>query len=177
MKGLLINACHADLPKFPSSFAIFFQPILPKLTDYYWSYVFISIPESAPQEISDSYLKLYQEVHSLPYIPPNTYLPKYADYVYDRDWHDFLGYLTLPTSGKLIYGPHEPYEAYYEKKIDLEPLPEPDIAFDCIDGWPQWTIHAKDESLLEEVRLHASQLPGVTIETIEDDSWMQPKSE
>jgi hypothetical protein len=81
--------------------------------------------------------------------------------------------LTLPSSGKLSYGPYDAYE----KKIDLVPLPEPDIAFDCIDGWAMWTIHAKDESLLEEVRLHASQLPGVTIETIEDDSWMQPKSE
>lgn len=176
MKGLRIYAERSDLPPFPSSFAIFFQSILPKLADYYWNYVEISIPESAPKEISDSFLELYKQVDSLPYLPPNTYLPKYADYVNDRRWNDFCGYLTLPSSGKLIYEPYEAYEAF-EKKIVVEPSPEPDIAFDCIDGWAQWTIHAKDESLLEEVRSYASQLPGVTIETIEGDSWMQPKSE
>jgi hypothetical protein len=177
MKGLLITACDADLPEFPSTFAILFEPILPKLADYFWSGGFISIPKSAPQEISDSYLELYRRLHSLPYIPPNTYLPKFADYVSNDRWNEFDGYLKLPSSGKLIYGPHEAYEAFHEKKIDLNPLHEPDIAFCSIDGWPKWTIHAKDESLLEEVRLHASQLPGVTIESIEDDSWMQPKSE
>ena len=156
MKGLYLRSNSSRFPERPSSFAVWFAPILPRLAEYYWDYVFIEIPPDAPRETAASYLALYREVSQLPYIPPDTSLPRFADYVFDGGWHRFCGCLHHPTSARLTSR---------RTLFDAEkPSAVIDIVFCCIDGGPLWTIHARDESILTPVSQHAVQLPGAMVE-------------
>ena len=149
MQSLMIQG-GADFPDKPSSFSLLFAPILLQLADYYWDYVFIEIPPDAPDAIADEYLSLHDRVAPLSYIPPNTYLPRFADYVFDGSWHTFRGFASVEDPSSFF------------AQLDRSDECEPDLCFECIDGGPFWSFACPDRTLLDAVRVHCSRTSDVT---------------
>ncbi len=155
MKKISISA-QGDFPDQPSSFALIFVPIVDDLAVYFWDDVFIEIPFDASKEVTDEYLSIHSRVSSLSFIPPDTYLPRLADFVFDGDWHSFHGFLNVKNPDVFFNRPNP------------EENSRADLFFQCVDGGPCWVLGSNRDTLIAAVVDHCARMESIHVTELAD---------
>jgi hypothetical protein len=152
------------------SFSIVFEPILADLRRFWWD----CSPLDSPAMQNDKQLAaVWAALDPERCIPPDTLLPRFAQYVKDFDWCTFYGFGSDPGAQDAVYGRIE-----QSKSQDPGVAPDVEVVFQNIDGL-YWIIFAKDASLLAKVQSHAASQRDWEVTELEWgvplEPWLPPR--
>jgi hypothetical protein len=133
----------------PESFAAVFAPVLPDLRRFWWD----DSPLDDPRMAGDPTLAaVWAAIDWGRCIPPDTLLPRFAQYVKDFGWNTFFGFGRDPGLAA------EVHRRLWGGKVREFPA-DVGVQFQNLDG-ACWCLFARDDALLEAVAAHVARHPG-----------------